>query len=269
MKKILSLLVLNLVVFGMVSYSLAQEKIVIAGTGDSQELLRILAMAFEQANPGTKVEIPDAIGTSGGVKATAEDKCDIGRTARPIKDTEKAYNLNYQVFACSPVVFAVNPSVKGITNLTFEQIVGIFSGKITFWSELGGQKEKIYIAQREEGDSCRGVLEGGIPGWKEIKQFSGEVIFSTPEEVSTIARYENTIGYIPLSMVKGTRLIVLKVAGAYPSPEDVKNGSYKLVVPFGLVWKGQLKGLAKNFVDFIFSPEGQRIITENGALPVI
>ncbi len=266
MKKILILAAINVLIFAAVSSSLAEEKIVICGTGDSQRMLEALAAAFEKANPGTKVDIPDPIGTSGAIKAIAEGRANLGRTARPIKEKEKVYNLNYKVFANTPVVFAVNPNVKGVDNLTFEQIVGIFSGKITSWAALGAEDRKIYLAQREKGDSSRTVLEENLPGWKEIEQFPGEEIFTTPEAISTVVKYENTIGYLPLSALKGTNLLVMKVGGVYPSMDNVMNGSYKLVIPLGLVWKGELKGLAKDFVDFIFSPEGKKIIAENGAV---
>lgn len=269
MEKMLRLAAVILFVFVINNIGLAQEKIVVAGSGDSQELLWILGSAFEEANPGTKVEVPDSIGSSGGIRETAEGRFDLGRVARPFKDREKMYNLNCKVFAYSPVVFIVNPSVKGVDNLTSEQIIGIFSGKIRFWSELGGQEQKIYIAQREEGDSSHDVLEKEVSGLREIEDFAGEVIYTTPELVSTIIRHENTIGYAPLNMVKRTGLIIMKIDGVYPSVGNVKNGSYKLVVPFGIVWKGELKGLAKDFVDFILSPEGQKIIAENGAVPIL
>ncbi|MDD5165767.1 MAG: substrate-binding domain-containing protein [Candidatus Omnitrophica bacterium] len=254
--------------FCITGISSAQEKIVIAGTGDSQDMLRTLASAFEKVNPGQKVEVPYSIGTSGGIKALIEGKCDFARVARLPDEKEKAYNLNYGVFAYSPIVIAVNSAVKGIDNITYEQIVGIFSGAITSWEELGGEQQKIYVAQREAGDSSRSLFEKNIPGWKEIKNFAGEVIYSTPEMASTLDRYKYTIGYLPISVARSKDLIILKVNGVYPSVENIKNASYKLVVPFGLIWKGELKGTARAFLDFILSPKGQGIILENGGAPV-
>lgn len=272
MKGIISLLTVGMFTAGMVGISsicVAQEKIVIVGTGDSQKLLRILARAFEEANPGTIIEVPESIGSSGGIRSTAEGKCDLGRVARTFKEKEKKYNLKYKQFAYSPIVFAVNSSVLGVDNLTTEQIVDIYSGKITLWSDLGGAKRKIYVANREEGDSSRTVLEENLAGFKDIETFAGKIVYSTPETVEIIAKHRNTIGYIPLSMVKGTDLIVMKVDGVYPSLENVQNGSYKLLASFGIVWKGNLEGLAKAFVEFLFSSEAQEIITENGAIPVV
>ena len=268
MMRILMLVISLAWISGMGPIALAEDKIVIPGTGDSQELLRALATAFERANPGTKIEVPDTIGSSGGIRATIEGKCDLARVARLFNEKEKAYNLSYKVFACSPVVFVANPSVKGVENLSFDQILALFSGKIKSWSELGGQNQKIYIAQREEGDACRIILDKDIPGWKEIKNFPGEVIYTTPDLIAAITKHENTIGYAPLSMLRKADLKLLQIAGVRPTVENVKNGSYTLVVPFAFVWKGELKGLAKIFIDYTFSPEGQRIIVEYGANPV-
>ncbi|MBF0121459.1 MAG: substrate-binding domain-containing protein [Desulfobacterales bacterium] len=247
--------------------SLAKEKIVIEGTGDSHKLLQILARAFENANPDKKIEIPESIGSSGGIKATAEGKCELGRVARPIRDKEKGYKLNYKVFAYSPVVFVANRSVTWNNNLTKKQILDIYSGKITLWSDLGGKKDDIYIANREEGDSSREVLTKNFHGWKEIENFAGKIIYSTPETIDIISNYKNTIGYVPLSETKGTDLVIMKIDEIYPSAENVKNGKYNLIAPFGIVWKGEMRGLSKAFFDFIFTPEAQKIIIENGCIP--
>lgn len=247
---------------------MAEEKVIIAGTGDSQELLRALAKAFEQANPGRKVVVPDSIGSSGGIRAVHKGEAGMARTARPMNEKEKKFNLNYKVFAHSPVVFVANANVRNVNNLSMRQIVGIYSGKITSWSELGGEKGPIYIANREEGDSSRSVLEREIPEFKEIKSFAGQTINSTPETVRTIVKNKNTIGYVPLSMVKDKQMKVMKIEGIYPSFKNVQNSSYRLRIPFALVWKGQMNALSKDFADFIFSPEGHKIIEEHGAYPV-
>jgi len=270
MKKIPVLVLSCAVIFSMAgNICAAQEEIVISCSGDNQELIRVLAVEFEKANPGTKVDVPESIGSSGGIKALTRGTCDLARIARPLKDKEKADGLDYKIFAYSPVVFAVNPGVKGIDSMTFEQLLGVFSGRIASWSELGGKKQKIYTAQRESGDSCLTVLEKNIPGWDSIEKSSNQIIYSTPEMIRTIAKYDNTIGYAPLSMVKNSGLKVIKIAGVYPSVENIKDGSYRLAVPFGIAWKGELQGAVRAFVDFILSPEGQSIIADNGAVPLI
>ena len=246
----------------------AENEIVIEGTGDSQQLLRILASAFEKTHPGAQVKIPDAIGSSGGIKAVADGKCDLARVAREIKEKEKIFNLKYLLFAWSPAVFVASPNVKNVASVTAGQVVGIFSGQVTSWKDLDCADQKIFVAQREAGDSTRIMLEKNLPGWKEIRHFAGEEVYTTPELIDIIAQHDNTIGYAPLSMARPAGLSVLKYEGLDPSVENVVNGSYPLKVPFALVWKGELAGLARDFVDFTRSSEGQKIIAENGAVPI-
>jgi len=67
--------------------------------------------------------------------------------------------------------------------------------------------------------------------------------------------------------VLATDLIRFRFNGIEPSPENMKTGAYPLFTPFSLVWKGRLSGLANDFVSYIFSPEGKRILETNGTLP--
>ncbi len=247
----------------------AEHSIIVCGTGDSQSLMRTLAAEYEQRNPGHRVIVPDSIGSGGGILATAKGKCDLGRVARKIKDKERTHGLNFKTFAISPVVFAANPSVRGIDNLTSGQIVSIFSGKTRFWSELGGEKWKIYVANREKGDSSRTVLEENLEGFKNIGSLAGKTIYSTPETVETISNYRNTIGYIDHAFAIKAGLIIMKIDNIAPSTENIQNGTYNYTSPLGFVWKGELSGLAKDFMAFISGPVGQRIIIANGVVPVL
>jgi len=247
---------------------LALEKITVAGTGDSQDLLRTLATSFEAHHPGVEVEVPESIGSSGGIRMVAAGNVDLGRVARPIKESEKQYNLHYRQFALTPVVFGVHPGVS-INNLSNQDIVSIYSGQVTNWSALGGKDHKIYVADREKGDSSRTVLEGHVPGFNEIQNFAGKIVYSTPEAAKTIDSFEYTIGYLPLSMTADTKIKVLNYNGVSPSAENVQSGKYPLAVPLGIVWKGELKGLAKEFVEYLFSAEGKQTIVSHGDIPAL
>jgi phosphate transport system substrate-binding protein len=262
-------LILFLVLIVLSSSAAGQRgRLVISGSGDSQDLMTALASVFERANPGTKIQVSKSIGSSGGIRTVERGEADLGRIARLITEKDRRFNLNHIVFAYSPVVFICNANVKKVDNLTYRQIVDIYAGKIRSWSQLGGEPQPIYVANREEGDSSRDVVNETVPGFQEIQSFAGEVVRTTPENIAIVEKYKNTIGYGPLSMVKGRRLKVLKIEGVYPSLDNVHNGRYSLLTPFSLVWKGRLRGLPKQFIDFIFSPQGRKIIAEHGASPV-
>ena len=248
--------------------AMAQKQLMVAGTGDSQAVLRLLAEGFEAANPGTKIIVPDSIGSSGGVKALVKGQADLARIARPLKDKEKklADDLHQLVFSYSPVVFVANRSDGCVKSISSAQVGAIFSGEINDWSQLGCGKQKIYVAMREEGDSSRSILKKKISEFKAIQQFTGKELYSTPEALQTLEETPFTIGFLPLGIVTD-KLKVLSYNDVAPSESNVKGGAYPLVSPFGIVWRGDLAGLAKQFVDYLFSPAAQKLMRDAGVVP--
>ncbi|MEJ2689154.1 MAG: substrate-binding domain-containing protein [Deltaproteobacteria bacterium] len=247
--------------------ALAGEQLTICGTGDSQDLLRALASAYTASHAGISIQVPESIGSSGGIHDTALGKCDLGRVARPLKEKEKVYHLNYRLFAFTPVVFVTNRSVR-LRNISTPQVVALFQGKITNWRQLGGENAPVFIAIRYHGDSNRTALEENIPALKTLSNWTGTYTYSVPETVDAVAQHNFTISFIPLAMALKNRFNIFRFNGVEPSADNVRAGSYKLVTPLGLVWKGRLEGARSDFLSFINSYEGQRIIAEDGAIPV-
>jgi len=269
MRILLVLVVLINFIFILNGVVLADEAIVICGTGDSQELLRTLARSFEKLNPGTKVKIPESIGSGGGVKATAMGKCDMGRVARQLTANEKKYGLNYRVFAKSPIVFVVHPSVTGVEDLTTDQIIGIYTGRYKLWTQAGGPEgHKIYPVSREEGDSSSLVLNEKLEGFRDIKNFAAQIAYSSPEAVELISDHAFTIGYGSLSMFKNTELKIICVNRNRPSEDGIRGGTYELVLDYGLVYRNEFTGLASRFMDYLYTAEAGKIMDENGAIQV-
>jgi len=244
----------------------AQEKIVIEGTGDSQKLLRCLAEAFQKENPGRSVEIPESIGSSGGVKALIDGRCALARTARPLKDTEKEAGVRDKIFATTPVVFVASGNVRGVQNLTSEQVVAVFSGALSSWAPLGGGDRPLFVASREKGDSSRRVIEAHLPAFRDISSMAGEALYTTPSLMVIFQEHEDVLGYAPLSMVYDVGLVVLALDGVFPSPENVVRGTYEMVVPLAVAWKGELNGPKREFVDFLSSPAAAAIMRSCGAV---
>jgi phosphate transport system substrate-binding protein len=254
------------VLLSTVGLATAQERVSLCGTGDSQELLRTLGSAFEKANPGISIVVPDSVGSDGGIKAAAAGECDFGRVARPLKDQEKGLNLTYRVIAFSPVVFLVDPAT-GVGTLSSKQVVAIFSGKVVAWTEIGGRGGKIAVVNREAKDSSRGVLNTHIEGFRAIENPVGATAAKTPEAVELLSKTPGAVGYLPAAMAKGLKLTTVKIDGVMPTAASVVQGFYKIALPFGLVWKGELKPAAKRFLQFVKSEEGKKIVIDYGTVP--
>lgn len=244
------------------------ETLAIPGTGDSQTLLAVLAKGFEATHPGVRIQIPPSVGSIGGIQRVLAGETPLARTARPLSEQERQRGLKQLVFAHSPIVFAANLEPACVDNLTAAQVVGIYSGQLTSWSQLGScDKKKIYVANREDGDSSRRVLVDKVPGFADIQQFAGEIIYSTPENQAILEKYPQTIGYLPLANAIKSNLKFFRFEGTAATPAAVQQGEYRLSVPLGLVWHGELQGTAKAFVDFLLSEPGRQLLTENSAVP--
>jgi phosphate transport system substrate-binding protein len=242
------------------------QKITIAGTGDCQEFLRTAAHRLVERLGEGEIVVPESVGSTGGIKALLKGDADLARIARPLKKSEEAQGLTYISLGAAPVVFVVHESVSGLENITSEQVVDIYSGKITNWRVLGGQDGKIYPVMREPGDSSLSVIQSCMPQMANLDKPAALTCYTSPQAFEAIASHKGTIGFLATPMVANSSLKVLKLDGVYPSEANLLNGTYKLKVPIGLVYKGELKGLAKSMVDFVMSEEGSSIAAKFGII---
>jgi phosphate transport system substrate-binding protein len=244
----------------------AKDRLVIAGTGDSQTILRMLAQEYNQSQADVEVVIPDSIGSGGGVRGLAKGRFPLARTARPVKEKEQTGNLKEHLFALSPVVFVSSSALNESGSLQSQQVLDIYSGKINQWDEIGGQSEPIYAVDREPGDSSRSVIEKNLAGFKELNSVA-KVFFSTPEATAAIAQHDNTLGYLPMSIALVQGLNIFAIDGVTPDAQSVNAGTYPFVTRFYLVSDGEPVGNAKRFIDYLKSPEAIAILNENGLIP--
>lgn len=247
----------------------ASGKLIIPGTGDSQTILSILAKKFEDINPAATIEIPDSIGSSGGIKMLNAQKCVLARIARPLQKDELNSQLTTLTFALSPIVFVVNPKIANLTEISTEQIRGIYRGTIKQWQDLGVNLDTIYPLTREEGDSSLLVLNRHIQDFATINAQKAKILYTTPATVEVLLRYQRTFGFIPIADAINKGLRILKIDGIAPTPENVQSGLYKFAAPLSFVYK-EKEGpseLGQAFIDFIFSQEGKSIIYANGIIP--
>lgn len=268
MKKALYILMIGLLVVFLGGIAQAKEKVVTCGTEDGLGLLKSLSKMFEKENPGTTVEVLNGMSGDEVKKGVADKKIDIGWCTHSLTKKDKKQDLGAVLFAYSPVVFVAHPRIKGVDKLTEKQIVDIYSGKLTDWSHLGGPKSKISVLHSAPEDPSRIALNEHVKGFKKIKKSPAEVINVPSKYINALVTDENAIGYGPLEMTIGTDLKVLKLNGIYPTFEPVYKGEYRLVIPVSLVYRGKLKGAAAQFIDFVLSSQGQKLIKKHGIIPV-
>ncbi|MPM63156.1 Phosphate-binding protein PstS 2 [bioreactor metagenome] len=132
-------------------------------------------------------------------------------------------------------------------------------------------EQKIDVISREEGSGTRGAFielfgieQKDASGNKvDMTIDSAEINSSTSVVITTVAGDPAAIGYISLGSLNDT-VKAVKIDGVAPSAAAVKDGTYTVSRPFNIATKGELSAVAKDFVDFILSAEGQAVIEKNG-----
>jgi len=247
----------------------AAEKTVltIVGTGDSEDLLRTMAARFMRENPDITVQVPDSTGSTIGIKEVLAGKAVFARTARPLTDEEKNQGLEERVFATVPVVFAVNRSVTGVSTLTAEQILAIFSGPPQDWSQVGAPAGPIARICREMPGSSRLAVNTAIPDFANLTCEGQAVAYTTHDVVDMLAHNAGTIGYTSLSSITTAGVTPLAFEGVVPSAQTLANRTYPLFIPLALAYKAPLPPAAAHFLEVLASPDAATLLSRFGCLP--
>ncbi len=226
-----------------------------AGSTSVQPLSELLAEEFMAKNKEVKITVQGG-GSSQGVTAAQNGTAQIGASSRDLKTEEKS-GLEETVIARDGIAMIVNKASK-VENLTIAQIRGIYAGDIKNWKEVGGSDAAIVVVTRDEASGTRGAFEEIIMG-KDKKIIKEAVVQTSGGAVAAaVEGNPNAIGYISFSGLSDKTKAV-KVEGAAPTAENVKNGSYKVNRPFIYITKGEPTGAVKAFIDFALSAEGQKL----------
>ena len=249
-----------LVILTSCSRGSTRNEIIVAGSTSVQPFADRWAEAFIKSRPGCFVSVQGG-GSSAGIQAAKSGAADIGTSSRELKTDEK--DLKEIVVARDGLAIIVHPA-KPLRGLRLTEVKQVFTGEIPSWMYLGGPDKPITVVTREEGSGTRGAFQELVMGKLRIAR--GAIVEDSNGTVREIVAGDpNAIGYISLGLVDG-RVRALELDGVKASEGSILEGRYRLVRPFLFVTKGELKGMARDFVDFVLSPEGQNMIRKEGLL---
>lgn len=213
------------------------------------------------------ITITVAGGGSGlGIKQVGEGLVDIGNSGRKAKPEEvDRYGLKMFKWAIDGVGVVVHPE-NSVKALTQGQLKDIFAGKIDNWKALGGVDHTITLYTRDESSGTREVF------WKKALDkgdISTKALFvpSNGAMKTAVAKDPYAIGYVSVGHMDES-VTPVALDGVVPTLENVKSGSYKVARGLYSNTKGDPQGLARLFIDYLFTPEGQQIAAEKGFIPV-
>lgn len=264
--KLLRGLLAGLVVCASANLSaFAADKIVLEGSTTVLPIAQAAAEAYMAKYEG---DISVRGGGSGvGLTSLIEKKCDIADSSRAIKDAEvkKAKEQGVEpkanVIAMDGIVVIVNPAnpIKGLSKKQVEQI---FTGEIDNWKKVGGSDEKIVAVSR---DSSSGTFEAfgamAIEG-KKVRQ-DALMQASNKAVADVISKTTGAIGYVGIGYLSDD-IKAVPIGGITASKDTVLSKKYPYSRALYMYTNGSAKGLGKDFIDFVLSPDGQKIVEDQG-----
>ena len=239
--------------------------IAISGSTSVGPLVELEEEEFEANNHDVTIEI-NQTGSSSGIKDTISGTTEIGMSSRELTD-EESKNLKEVTIAVDGIGVVVNKN-NPVKNLTLEQIKDIFTGKITNWSEVGGEDKEIVVVSREEGSGTRTAFQEILNYSTEDTVKNAIVNNSTGATKVMVEENDNAIGYMSIGYIDDS-IASVNVDGVEATADNVKSGEYKIQRPFLLVYKeGALSEEGQEFIDFILSDKGQAIVAEENLVTV-
>ncbi|MFH2069274.1 MAG: phosphate ABC transporter substrate-binding protein [Candidatus Omnitrophota bacterium] len=270
MKKIMLGAAVFFVLAGSVAYGQRANKVTLQGSTTVLPIAQRAAENFMKKYPTVNVTVRGG-GSGTGINALLAGTTDIAQSSRAMKRAEKeklastgGSAVEYKV-AIDGLMLVVNPS-NPVTGLTLQQAKDIFTGAITNWSEVGGKDEKIVLVSRDTSSGTYEafkelVLKGSNPASNALLQASNQAV------ATAVGQTPTAIGYIGLGYASD-KTKALTVNGVQPTVETVKKGKYLVRRYLYMYTNGPAKGLAGSFINFVLSAEGQKIVAEEGFVPL-
>jgi phosphate transport system substrate-binding protein len=242
----------------------------VTGSTTVLPIAQLAAEAFMAENFAADIQVSGG-GSSVGVQAVGEGTAGIGMASRDLKDAEKEKypELARYTVAIDGIAIIVNPG-NTVEQLTLDQIRGIYNGTYTNWNQVGGSNQQIVVVGRDSASGTREYFQEAVMQKEDFVNTQLEKN-SNGAVAQTIAQTPGAVGYVGLGYLDNTvKGLSVDVNGdaVLPTIENVKAGTYPIAREVFMFTKGEATGLAKAYIDFILSPDGQAIVEEEGFVRV-
>ncbi|WP_238651697.1 phosphate ABC transporter substrate-binding protein PstS family protein [Paenibacillus piscarius] len=243
--------------------------ILASGSTALQPLVEQVAEKFMETNSGVDIQVQGG-GSGTGLTQVSEKQVDIGNSdvfaEEKLKDAAKAAELKDHQVAVVAIAAVSNPAA-GVDSLTKQQLVDIFTGKITNWKEVGGADQAIQIINRPASSGTRATFESFALGTK-TEDLKGSIQEDSSGTVKKmIGETPGAIGYLALSYLDDT-VKTLNYDGVEPSVDNVVAGKYPVWAYEHMYTNGEPNETVKAFLDYFMTDDVQTgDVVELGYIP--
>jgi phosphate transport system substrate-binding protein len=250
----------------------APEKITIRGSNTfGEELAPKLIAEFKKDHPHVTFDT-EYKGTPYGFGALMVDKCDIAAASREINTNEvslakdRDIDFNTYVVGTYSVAVILNGN-SALTNLTLQQVHDLFTGKVQNWKDVGGPDAPVHLYIRDP-------ISGTHLGFKELAMSNDNYAqhpktFTNYEGiVQAVAQDPSGIGYASVEDARKAGIKAVAIGGLAPTPEAVQKNQYPYARALRLYTnKTKENALTSDFIHFIQSDRGQKVMADMGFVP--
>lgn len=232
--------------------------------------------SYSKKSPGASISVTGG-GSGVGLAAIISGTTDIAQSSRKMKMDEKlkmqeaGKAFKEVIIAYDALAVIVNPA-NPVSQLTREQLEGIFTGKITNWKEVGGADQKIVAYSRE---TSSGTYEFFKEHVLNKKNFGTNALLmpATGAIVQSVSQTKGAVGYVGLAYLE-KNIKALKVSYdkgktyVAPSVATAMDKSYPVTRPLYYYYLTSIEKTVSPFITYVLSPEGQKIVEQTGYVPL-
>lgn len=261
---------------GGAGLGLAGKSITVKGSDTMVILGQRWAEIYMQKNPGSVIQVTGG-GSGTGIAALINGTTDICEASRPMKDAEKTklkeryFTLGVEIPVAKDGLAVYLHETNPVEKLSLEQLKAIYTGQITNWNEVGGPDAKIILYGRENNSGTYVFFKDNVLKGADFAPQTA-TLPGTAAVVNAVAKDKNGIGYGGAAYAKGIKFCKVseKTDGQAfePNLATVESGQYPLSRDLYWYLRSRPTGDVKKLVDWVLSPEGQKVVSEVGYFPV-
>jgi phosphate transport system substrate-binding protein len=230
---------------------------------------------YMKAHPGSVVAVTGG-GSGTGIAQLIDGTIDIAQSSRIMKDEEKAKiaestgaPVAEHVVARDGVTVYVHTS-NPLTQVTMEQLKGIYTGAITNWKDLGGPDQPITVYSRENNSGTYVFFKEHVLGGDDFMA-AAQTLPGTAAVVNAVTQDPKGIGYGGIAFGGGVRHVAIvgpSGTAVEPNEQSIRDGSYALSRPLYWYLTAKAPEPARALAEWVKGPEGQKLVAEVGYFPV-
>ena len=248
----------------------ARQKLTIKGSTTILPVAQVAAEVFMDRAPDVDVSVQGG-GSGLGLAALTDSTTTIASSSRAINPVEiakakaKRVNPTPTVIAYDGIAVVTHPTNR-VKALSLSQLQGIYTGKITNWSSLGGANQKIVVISRDSSSGTFEAFEELALNKQKVRRDALSAA-SNQAIAKIVAQTPGAIGYVGLGYLT-PKVKALPIDGQACNRATVLSKRYPLSRPLYFYTNGKPSGDAKRFIDFVLSSEGQKLVNEEGYVSV-